>query len=114
MLQNWQGEAFNQVPHSQNEIHGDKVAKDYGFKGGLVPEVTVSAYLLHPAAETFGMAFLERGHAHVKVSSPLYDGEQFDVQITDQAVNSYEASLQRPDGTTSDSNVKMFAVIQWG
>ncbi|MFT7133045.1 MAG: hypothetical protein ACI81O_001757, partial [Cyclobacteriaceae bacterium] len=53
-MQNWQATAFNQVPHSVNEIHGDKIAKAYGFKGGLVPGVTVSAYLCHPAVESWG------------------------------------------------------------
>jgi hypothetical protein len=81
MVQDWKGTAYNQVPHSKNEIHGDKVAKDFGFKGGLVPGVTVSAYLMHPAAVSYGMDFLERGFAHVRVNSPLYDEQLFDVRI---------------------------------
>ncbi len=81
MAQDWKGTAYNQVPNSKNEIHGDKVAKDFGFKGGLVPGVTVSAYLMHPAAVTYGMEFLERGFAHVRVNSPLYDEQAFDVQV---------------------------------
>jgi hypothetical protein len=84
MAQNWKGTAYNQVPHSKNEIHGDKVAKDFGFKGGLVPGVTVSAYLMHPAAVSYGMDFLERGFAHVRVISPLYDEQAFEVQIEGQ------------------------------
>ena len=51
MISGWQGVAFNQAPDSANEIHGDRVAKQYGFRGGLVPGVTISAYLLHPAVE---------------------------------------------------------------
>ena len=47
----WSAIAFNTAPDSQNEIHSDKVARQYGFKGGLVPGVTVSAYLMHPAVE---------------------------------------------------------------
>jgi hypothetical protein len=84
MAQNWKGTAFNQVPHSRNEIHGDKVAKHFGFKGGLVPGVTVSAYLLHPAALSYGMDFLERGFAHVRVNSPLYDEQAFEIHIENQ------------------------------
>lgn len=103
MISSWHGEAFNQVPNSQNEIHGDKVAQDYGFKGGLVPGVTVSAYLLHPAAEAFGMDFLSRGHAHVRVTSPLYDKEPFEVQVQDARPDGYSAVLVRPDGTASAS-----------
>ena len=84
MAQDWKGTAYNQVPHSKNEIHGDKVAKDFGFKGGLVPGVTVSAYLLHPAAVSYGMDFLERGYAHVRVNSPLYDEQAFEIHIENQ------------------------------
>ena len=84
MAQDWKGTAFNQVPHSKNEIHGDKVAKHFGFKGGLVPGVTVSAYLLHPAAVSYGMDFLERGFAHVRVNSPLYDEQAFEIHIENQ------------------------------
>ena len=103
MAQDWKGRAYNQVPHSKNEIHGDKVAKDFGFKGGLVPGVTVSAYLMHPAAVSYGMDFLERGFAHVRVNSPLYDEQAFDVQIESQTRNQeqggkgYSAVLV-PDG----------------
>ena len=84
MAQDWKSRAYNQVPHSKNEIHGDKVAKDFGFKGGLVPGVTVSAYLLHPAAVSYGMSFLERGFAHVRVNSPLYDEQTFEIHIENQ------------------------------
>ena len=84
MAQDWKGTAYNQVPHSKNEIHGDKVAKHFGFKGGLVPGVTVSAYLLHPAAVSYGMDFLERGFAHVRVNSPLYDEQAFEIHIENQ------------------------------
>ncbi len=101
LVQNWQGEAFNQVPDSKNEIHGDKVAKDFGFKGGLVPGVTVSAYLIHPAVEAFGMDYLERGYAHVRVNKPLYDNEMFEVQITEQSEHGYSASIVPPDRPAS-------------
>ena len=40
----WDGEAFNPVPDSENRIHSDEVAREYGFRGGLVPGVVVAAY----------------------------------------------------------------------
>ena len=46
-MKTWVAEALNTAPDSKNEIHGDKLAKEFGFKGGLVPGVTISAYLLH-------------------------------------------------------------------
>jgi hypothetical protein len=101
MVTNWHAVAFNQVPHSENEIHGDKVARDFGFKGGLVPGVTVSAYLCHPAVLQWGAAWQARGLADVKVVSPLYDGEAFAIEILHASAESYSARLVRPDGTVS-------------
>lgn len=103
MISGWQGVAFNQAPDSANEIHGDRVAKQYGFRGGLVPGVTISAYLLHPAVEAWGLDFLNQGAAHVRVGSPLYDEEPFEVRITGQSETAYQAEICQPDGTVSAS-----------
>ena len=67
MINGWSGEAFNPDPHSPNEIHGDELAQDYGFEGALVPGVTISAYLIQPAVNAWGLEFLQReiGRAHV-------------------------------------------------
>jgi hypothetical protein len=88
----WKARAFNQVPESDNLIHSDELAKEYGFTGALVPGVTISCYLSHPAIETWGMNWLERGSAHVKVKSPLYDDEHFDVSVA-TSDGGYEAVL---------------------
>ncbi|NND68471.1 MAG: hypothetical protein HKN19_12860 [Halioglobus sp.] len=95
MIENWAARAFNQDPESPNEIHGDDLAQKYGFEGGLVPGVTISAYITHPAVEYWGADFLERGHAHVKVVKPLYDGEDFRVEIDEQSATGYRARLLR-------------------
>ena len=52
-MNSWKASALNTAPDSENQIHSDDLAKRYGFKGGLVPGVTVSAYLLHPVIESF-------------------------------------------------------------
>lgn len=95
----WTATAFNQATESTNQIHSDEMAKAYGFKGGLVPGVTISSYLMHPAVAAWGMEWLTRGYAHVVVSKPLYDGHQFDVQISEATDRSYQALLVDQDGT---------------
>lgn len=105
MVSNWQGVAFNQDPDSDNQIHGDDLAQRYGFEGGLVPGVTISAYLAHPAVEAWGLEFLSRGRLHVTVTSPLYDGEEFTVVIDEQTPDSYRATLLRAGGTATDGTV---------
>ena len=93
MIPNWSAKAFNQVPDAVNEIHGDQVAKAYGFKGALVPGATVAAYLIHPFVEAYGMRYLESGYAHVRLHSPVYDGETFEVEVEEQAPASFSARL---------------------
>ncbi len=95
MTGRWRGIAYNQVPNSTNQIHDDDMAKRFGFKGGLVPGVTVSAYLLHPVADVFGIEFLERGYAHCRINSPLYDDEPFEVEITDRGLQHCHTKLIR-------------------
>jgi len=91
--ESWSGQAWNPVPESENRIHGDDVAKTYGFRGGLVPGVVVSAYLLHPAAVAWGRAWAERGRSHCVVRSPVYDGETFRVEVSGATETAYEAVL---------------------
>lgn len=91
--QSWSAEAFNQVPESENRIHSDEVAQEYGFRGALVPGVTVSAYLIHPAVVAWGDAWLERGRARVVVHSPVFDRETFRVDVSNASSSAYEAEL---------------------
>ena len=98
-LANWQATAFNQSEDSSNQIHSDEMAKTYGFKGGLVPGVTVSAYLIHPAIEAWGTDWLKYGAAKAVVEKPLYDGYDFTVDVTDADETSYQATLTDQAGT---------------
>jgi hypothetical protein len=102
-LDNWQATAFNQATDSSNQIHSDEMARVYGFKGGLVPGVTVSSYLVHPAVEAWGADWLSRGKAQAVVSKPLYDGYGFDVRLADITDTSYQAILKDQDGTHNAS-----------
>jgi acyl dehydratase len=77
--------AVNTSTDSENKIHDDATARRYGFAGGLVPGVTVYAYLTHPLVEKFGPAWLQRGTASVRFAKPVLDGEEVRVtgEITD-------------------------------
>ncbi|HEX2440009.1 MAG TPA: hypothetical protein VHT71_16990 [Methylomirabilota bacterium] len=72
--------ARNTSANSENKIHDDATARKYGFRGALVPGVTVYAYLTEPLAATFGAAWLERGTAAVRFNKPVMDGEE--VRVT--------------------------------
>ena len=94
----WQGEAYNQSQQSENRIHSDEVAREYGFKGGLVPGVTVSAYLIHPGVEAWGLRWLTHGRATAVVAKPLYDGRPFRVEVSDATERAYRAVLIDEEG----------------
>jgi len=68
--------ARNTSSSSENKIHDEQIARQYGFRGALVPGVTVYAYLTHPLVEAFGAAWLERGTASVRFLKPIHDGEE--------------------------------------
>ena len=67
--------AVNLAKNSENRMHDDKVAKRFGFKGGLVPGVDVLAYMSHMPVAKWGRAFLERGLMEGRFLKPVYDGE---------------------------------------
>src|SRR5258708_10141205 len=71
--------AVNTAADSENKIHDDLVAAQFGFRGGLVPGVTVYGYLAAAAVDHFGERWLERGAMDARFLQPVYDGEEIDV-----------------------------------
>lgn len=70
---------MNTALESENKIHDDSVAGIFGFKGGLVPGVTVYGYLASAAMEYFGEAWLNHGAMDVRFDQPVYHGDQVSV-----------------------------------
>jgi acyl dehydratase len=75
-LPDYRVKARNTSSNSENKIHDDETARRYGFRGALVPGVTVYAYLTEPLVAAFGLAWLERGTASVRFAKPVLDGEE--------------------------------------
>jgi hypothetical protein len=61
--------ARNSATESENRIHCDEVAAQYGFRGGLVPGVTVYGYLMRALAE-------RPRSARVRLLKPVFDGDE--------------------------------------
>ncbi len=76
--------AYNTATESENRIHANDVAKDFGFRGGLVPGVDVYAYMTHPPASRWGLPWLEHGSMSARFLKPVYDGEWVTVEMSDQ------------------------------
>jgi hypothetical protein len=75
--------AHNPATASENKIHEDTVARDYGFRGGLVPGVVVYAYMTRPPLDLWGRDWLERGTMAARFLLPVYEGQEVRVDLDD-------------------------------
>ena len=65
----------------ENKIHEDGLAREFGFRGGLVPGVTVYSWMTRPVVAALGGAWLDRGTFSVRFAKPVY----FDEPVTVKA-----------------------------
>lgn len=93
-MENYIVRARNTATDSENRMHDDRTAAQYGFRGGLVPGITIYGYLTVPVLERFGADWLARGGMRVRFLKPVYDGEEIVVTLQDSGV-----SARRQDGT---------------
>jgi len=101
-MQTYRVRARNTSADSENKIHDDATALRFGFRGGLVPGVTVYAYMTVPLVRQYGLDWLERGSMQVKFHLPFYDGDQVLVKAeTDDSADPLKVAVtaERDDGT---------------
>lgn len=70
----------NPSAHSENRMHSDDVARAHGFKGALVPGVTVFSHMTQPLVAKHGVDWLARGTAEIEFAKPAYEGELLTVR----------------------------------
>ena len=75
--------AHNPATASENKIHEDTVAREYGFRGGLVPGVVVYAYMTRAPLDRWGRDWLERGTMAARFFVPVYEGQEVTVTLDD-------------------------------
>jgi len=85
--------AHNEAIDSENKIHDDTVAAQYGFRGGLVPGVSVYAYMTYPIVQQCGPDWLTRGTARVTLAKPFYQDDEVLVSATVTAASESELSF---------------------
>jgi hypothetical protein len=93
-MESYRVRARNTAPDSENRIHDDQTAGAYGFRGGLVPGVTVYGYLTVPVIRRFGADWLKRGGMRVRFEQPVYQDEEIVATVDENVV-----SVSRHDGT---------------
>ena len=100
--------ARNTSADSENRIHDDEIAATYGFRGGLVPGVTVYGYMTLPVVSRFLDGWLEHGSMQVKFHQPFYEGEQVIVRAeidSDSEPIKVTITAEREDGTVCASGL---------
>jgi|FaiFalDrversion3_1042247.scaffolds.fasta_scaffold00279_4 hypothetical protein len=61
-------------------IHDDATAIRYGFRGGLVPGITLFTYLAHALYRALGEGWLQRGQMELRFRRPVYHGDAVTAQ----------------------------------
>jgi acyl dehydratase len=97
-LSSYRVRARNLAPDSDNKIHDDDVAQQFGFSGALVPGVELFAYLSHPLVEAWGTGFFDGGRLEARFRRPVYDGDELAAAAEPDDSGTFAATLTGPDG----------------
>ena len=73
--------AVNHSPTSENRIHSDDIARQYGFTGALVPGVAVFGHMSHPLTNELGVAWLGHSQVALRLLKPAYHGDRLSVAL---------------------------------
>lgn len=68
--------ARNDSESTENKIHSDDVAQQYGFSGALVAGVTVIGHMMHVPVAAWGERTFSGTKANVKLLKPAYDNDR--------------------------------------
>ncbi len=89
----------NASEHSENRIHSDDIARQFGFKGALVPGVTVFSHMTRPMVEHYGERWLGAGVADVTFFKPAYEGDLLTIETRKvQSGSDYELTCSNESG----------------
>ncbi|MCC6533410.1 MAG: MaoC family dehydratase [Burkholderiales bacterium] len=89
----------NASEHSENRMHSDDVARQFGFEGALVPGVTLFAHMTRPLVERHGEAWVGNAIAEVSFSKPAYQGDALTVRTSvDAHAQGYALTCTNEEG----------------
>lgn len=111
--------ARNTSATSDNKIHDDAVARQYGFRGGLVPGATSYAYLAGHLVRVLGTEWAAWGTASISLVKPVYEGETVRLGgvVTAAEGDSTHGSLAVEcwvDGLDGERRALATAGLSWG
>lgn len=77
-------QTHNDADASENRMHSDEVARQYGFEGALVPGVTVFGHMCYLPIKEEGIDWMVNNRAEVRFISPAYDGDILTIEHEQQ------------------------------
>ena len=78
----------------ENKIHEEGTAREFGFRGALVPGITVYSWMTHPVVAALGGAWLDHGTFSVRFAKPVYFGQTVTVRTSVAAHSRDEVTIQ--------------------
>jgi acyl dehydratase len=84
---------------SDNRMHSDTIAQDYGFKGALVPGVAVYGHLCKPLVSKFGSQWLNESHSALRLIKPAYNGDELTIRLLEEANNTFRVTCHNQEDT---------------
>lgn len=96
----------------ENKIHEDDVAREMGFRGALVPGVTVYAWMTHPVVAVLGAPWLVRGSFHTRFAHPVYFGETIAIHgaVTERSADAVTVDVRAVNGAGDVCATATFAL----
>lgn len=109
-LPEYRVKAFKSGGDDCNLICDDAHARRHGYKAGLVPGVSIYAYMSRSLVEFLGADWLERGFAEVAFHHPAYEGEEIRVagclvSVTKEGTLRVEYRAENPQGMACGTGV---------
>ena len=76
----YQPTARNYAQESENKMHSDEIAKQFGFDGALVAGVAVFGHMTYPLVNTLGADWLTGYSASIRLFKPAYHGDVLNIE----------------------------------
>ncbi len=109
-LPEYRVKAFKGAGESCNLICDDTHARRYGYKAGLVPGVSIYAYMSRSLLQFLGRDWLEHGFAEVAFHHPAYEGDEIRVaghlsSITKEGTLCIDFRAENPQGMACGTGI---------
>ena len=86
--------AINSASASTGSIHDDAKAREMGYRGGLVPGVTIMGYMSRIMNENFPSGWVAGSTFHGLLRRPVYEGDEVKVEGSVSAVDDGRVAVE--------------------